>query len=228
MKPATPFAFVLFFFFSSCSYMYYTPNQPNLPMVKEKGVTKVNMSVGSGEASSSFDLNGFHSVADHVGVMLNYSYLNMESNYMNVIEAGAGYFHSLGQRFGYEVYGTGGYGSLVVFYDDLLSNDPLYVGSTSMARFAIQPDLFYSVKNFEAGAGVRLHYFNYGAIPGFDVYTTKEHLMAEPTLKLALGWNAFKITLQGTYTNKLNSGYLEYDTYMISMGMVLRFQAKTK
>jgi len=225
MKPASLLACTFLMLLSSCSYMYYAPSQPNLPMVKEKGVTKVNLAIGSGAESSSLDLNGFHSVSDHVGVLLNYSYLNMEYNYLNVIEGGVGYFHRLGERFGYEVYGTAGYGSLVVFYSDFFGNEPLYAGSASMGRYGVQPGIFYSVKNFEAGAGMRLHYLNYSNIPSYDLFTTRDHVMLEPTLKLALGWSVFKLTLQGTYTEKLNSGYLDYDNCMISLGLVLRFQS---
>jgi hypothetical protein len=68
---------------------------------------------------------------------------------------------------------------------------------------------------------------NYSNLPEYSrSYATNEHLMLEPTLKLALGWNAVKIYLQGVYSERLNDGYLDYDRFMISAGLALKFGAK--
>src|SRR5262245_19145583 len=78
---------------SSCSAIY-APSQPHMPMVSKANVTEINASLGMGDWTSTFDLNAFHSVSDHVGVMLNF---NTFSGYdddrgQTSIDAGAGYF----------------------------------------------------------------------------------------------------------------------------------------
>ena len=212
---------------SSCSSLFYAPNQPNMPMVKEEGITKVNLSMGTGDYSSIFDLNAYHSFSNHAGVMLNFSNASMEGNILTAVDAGAGYFNSLGENFGFDIYGTAGYGSLSLLYTELFTGLEVDYGSVSLGRFAVQPGIFYTSRNFEAGVGCRLHYLTYGELPDvFSITTTREHFMLEPSLKISFGWPVVKISLQGTISEKLNSGYLDYDRYNISLGLTVRIKSK--
>jgi hypothetical protein len=52
---------------------------------------------------------------------------------------------------------------------------------------------------------------------------SKEHLMLEPTLRLAFGGEKVKMTLQGTYSDKLNSGISATDNCVVSIGISLKF-----
>ena len=216
--------------FSSCSSLYYAPNQPVMPMVTEKGVTKIGTSFGGGNYSSAFDMNGFHSLTSHVGIYGNYSLLLLDLNEFSCFDFGAGYFAPVNSSFGFEAYGTIGYGSLSLYYYDIWSGtDQLHHGANAF-RLAVTPDIFFKTPHFEAGFGCRLHYFEFDKQPVSPDFfgTTTNHLMLEPTLRMAFGWPVFKFSLQGTWTDKINSGYLNYDTYMISMGIMVTLVPKKK
>lgn len=199
-------------------------------MVKEKGITKINGTLGFGEYSSSIDLNAFHSITNSVGLMGNYSSLYLDGNTLTAFDLGAGYFKPFDKKTGFEVYSTVGYGSLKLSSYDWWTGETYYYGSTPVFRFAIQPDVFYTGKNFEGGFGFRLHYFSYESTNLFYDYQTNasNHLMFEPTLKIAVGGEKVKFSLQGTYSTKVNEGYLSYDQFMVSVGMTFKFKSKSR
>ena len=98
-------AFAGLFFLSSCGTIYYAPNQPNLPMVKDRGVTKINGAVGGGELSTAFDLNVFHSVSNSVGIMGNFTSMYMPGSVINSVDLGAGYFSAFDENSGFTTEG---------------------------------------------------------------------------------------------------------------------------
>jgi len=235
-------AFAGLFFLSSCGTIYYAPNQPNLPMVKDKGITKVNGSIGFGELSSAFDVNVFHSVSNSVGVMGNFSSMYLDGNELNSLDLGAGYFNAFDESSGFEIYSTVGYGKLKMTDYNLFGPD--YSSSSPVYRFSIQPDIFYAGKHFEAGFGIRLHYFSFGNTPmDYDyAYNTtynysysnayeavsKNNLMFEPTIRMAFGGEKAKASLQGTYSQKINEGYLNYDPFVFSVGFSIKIGASDR
>jgi len=237
MKPKTTQALCTLLtglFLSSCGSIYYAPNQPHMPMVKDKGVTKVNTSIGSGEVSSAFELNAFHSVSNHAGMLGNFTSMSLDGNSLNTFDFGGGYFHAIDESSGFEIYSTLGFGDLQLNEYDWWTGQTTRTGSTSVFRASLQPDIFYAGKNVEVGLGVRLHYFSFGDLPSEYTYNSgnyyettpiasKKHLMLEPTLKLGFGGQKVKATIQGTYSNKINSGYLRYDNLVISIGISMKF-----
>jgi hypothetical protein len=213
---------------SSCSTLYYAPSQPVLPMVTEKKVTKIGGSIGAGENSSAYELNGFYSVSNHLGLVANLAVIELDLNELWQGDIGAGYFTPVSENWGLESYATVGYGSLRVsnYYWQTSAFDK-YIAE-GVLRCAVQPDVFFHTANFEAGAGFRMQFFSFDELP-FDpefVRTTKNHVMLEPTLRLAVGWPGFKLSLQGTASEKLNSGHLNYDEYMVSLGVVVMLKSK--
>jgi hypothetical protein len=208
------FTGVLAFLLTGCSTLYYAPSPPHLPMVKEKGITHIDASIGAGDHSSSLELDGFHSLTNSLGLMANFSILSLEDNTLANIDFGAGYFKSLDKKFGFEIYSTLGYGNL-----EILASSQTYSDHRSIFRFGMQPDIFYATKHFEAGLGFRMLYLSYEKRS--TEFQSADNWMFEPTLKIAFGGQKFKGTLQGTYTEKINDGMLNYDHFMISLGISL-------
>jgi hypothetical protein len=219
---------------SSCSDIYYAPNSPHLPMVKEKSVTEANVSLGAGETAGYFDLNLFHSVSHHVGLMLNYSsFANIytEGNSQSAIDIGAGYFTPIGEKGGFEIYSTIGYGSLGLTTYDSYSFDTHPAGSLSSFRFSIQPDIFFTTKHFEAGFGVRIMSLSMShPLPVYDAAysyngfgTSSDFLMLEPTIKLTVGGEKVKFSVQGTYSGTASNEMYDYDPYNVSLGIAMKF-----
>jgi hypothetical protein len=211
-----------------------------MPMVKDKGVTKINGGMGFGETSSAFDLNLFHSVSNSIGVMGNFSSMYLDGNALNSVDLGAGYFHPFDESSGFEIYSTVGFGDFEKTDDDYYNGQYGYSNSSTVYRLSLQPDVFYAGKHFEAAFGIRLHYFSFsstmldydynyinGNVYGYDAID-KDHLMFEPTVKLGVGGEKGKFTVQGTYSQKMNSGYLSYDPLIISVGFSIKLGAPVR
>ena len=163
--------------FTSCGSIYYAPNQPHLPMIKEKGITKVNVQLAAGEYSSTMDINAVHSVTDHLGLMGNFASYYLDGNGMNTIDVGFGYYKPVSQHAGFEIYPGIGYGKLSVI--DSWSGE--YTYEVKSFRTFIQPDIFYETEHFGAALGLRVLYFKYQSHFQSYIGETPSNLMLEPT-----------------------------------------------
>jgi len=209
--------------FFSCTPLY-SPTSPHLPMINEKGVTEVNASIGAGEDVACVDLNLAHSVSDHAGIMINYSTFAGASDDKGCrnIDFGAGYFTPIEKKGGFETYAIIGYGA----------NDAY---ETTCLRLALQPDIFYSGKHFEAAFGLRMQYLNYdrsfGAYPDdynsptASLQANNKFLTIEPTMKLTVGGEKVKFSMQGTYSTEVTGNYMDIDPYVLSFGLTFKFPA---
>ena len=120
------------FLLSSCGSIYYAPSQPHLPMVNKKGVTKIETQIGIGEYSTAFFLDGFHSISNKVGVMANFSSMDLDGNSLKAFDFGGGYFKAIGPKSGFEIYSTLGFGELKLVDYDWYTGNSNYYSSTSM------------------------------------------------------------------------------------------------
>lgn len=212
---------VVLILFSSCGTIYYAPNQPNLPMIKEKGITQVAAGIAAGEYSSTIDVSAAHSITNHAGLTASFSSYYLDGNALNTIDVGAGYFLPLGEKAGFEVYPSLGYGKLKVI-DDWSGE---FNWESKMFRASVFPDVFYESEHFGAAFGLRLLYFKYES-PLFSLYSSQSNVMLEPTACITAGWQHFKFKLQGTFSSKVNSGYLDYDNAMLSFGISVKLGQK--
>jgi hypothetical protein len=189
-------------------------------MVKEKGMTEFNYSVGFGSLAGTMDFNAYHSVSKHAGILFNFNRFQGydDGSGSASVEVGSGYFTSLSENWGFDAYATLGYGA----------------GKNDCIRLGIQPGIFYSRKKLEVGFGCRMMMLQYGKNPNpyyaptFEQAsaTNTDHFLVEPTLKLAVGNEKIKFTIQSTFAAKLNSGYLEYDPFVLALGVSLKLPGK--
>ena len=209
----------------SCTPLY-CPTSPHLPMINEKGVTELNALIGVGEESGCIDLNLAHSVSNHAGIMLNYSGykgLDDEEGGRN-FDFGLGYYTPIEKKGGFETYAIVGYGA----------NDAY---DATCLRLAVQPDIFYSGKHFEAGLGFRLQYLDYDRTFTTNSYyyspyessqLSDNFLLMEPTLKLSVGGETVKFSIQNTFSMEVTGKALDLDPYVISFGFTFKFPAGRK
>ncbi|MDA9555133.1 hypothetical protein N9R54_02745 [Pelobium sp.] len=90
------FALILISVLSSCSSVYM-PNVPNSPMLSAKGEVHAS---GHISLRGNINLNTAFAVSDHVGVLLNGSFINQKKDKkdfrQDLAEIGAGYFTTFG------------------------------------------------------------------------------------------------------------------------------------
>ena len=215
---------------TSCSALY-APSTPHLPMMTKKGTTELNISAGMGGSTGTMDLNFAHAATNHLGLMFNYNNFQGydDNGGQHSLDVGAGYFTTIDEDWGFEVYSTLGYGVNNAY-------------KASSVRYAIQPDIFYSGKHVDFGFGFRLHYlkydfkttsYNWAAAPGLgdmgdEAIGQTAHVMFEPTIKFAVGGEKVKASFQATCTTKLNRGYIDADPCIFSFGVTVKIPSLKK
>jgi hypothetical protein len=100
-------------FFTSCSSVYI-PNVPTSSMLSAKGELYSSAHIS---LKGNININGAYAISDHVGVLLNGSFINQDQRKkdfrQNLFETGAGYFTTFGDdgKRILEIYGGLGTGS---------------------------------------------------------------------------------------------------------------------
>ena len=197
---------------ASCHHVYYAPNTPNIPMLTQKGETRINANYVSG-ADSEFEgaeLQIAHAVKENFGLMANYftasrseavdSYT--ESGKGSYFEAAAGYMKTLDpkKKWVTEFYGGLGFGSVKNEYEN---RDFSNVGIT---KLFLQPSLSYKSAYFEVGFTPKLSLINWKVKDEklgegnddarFDLAVIKadpSFFAFEPALLIRAGGKGFKI-----------------------------------
>lgn len=141
--------FILPLLITGCSSIYM-PNVPNTPMLSSRGEIH-----GSAHISlkGNLSFNSALAVSDHVGVLLNGSYIDRNRDRkdfsQNLVEAAAGYFTTFGKQNEriFEVYAGYGRGSSERVYKDLQyeGSFPVETQNADFSKFFVQAN--YSAKN---------------------------------------------------------------------------------
>src|SRR5215831_6765289 len=99
---------------ASCVPRYYAPNQPNVPLFREKGEVQFSVIGSEGQEVSTLELQGAYALTDKVGVMMNADFANRnDPSHGFIVEGGAGYYRPFRRRFIFESYGGAGIGKAV-------------------------------------------------------------------------------------------------------------------
>lgn len=226
----------------------YVPNVLNTPMFSKAG--EVNLA--SNIAISGFDPQLSASVTDHIGVMLNGSFWNINKNPSDIssaftshkfMEFGAGYFTKEDEILRFEVYGGYGLGNFYSQYNELqwspYTNSTFIKSEVDCSRFFVQPGFGISTKYFEMNLASRFSNVNFlkdsesesnlkNSLEGINCY------FVEPALTLKGGIENVKVILQcGTsislnnsyniFTNN-NSNMFSFNPLILSIGLQYRFE----
>lgn len=218
--------------FTSCVHYYYAPNGHNVPLLKEKGETKIVAALSGGDEFTGFEAQFSSAVAKNIGIMANFMTGSGEENYESgrnesgkgtFFEIGTGYYKPLGQRFVFETYGGIGLGSI---------NNEYSQGDSKVkfTRLFIQPNIGYKVRGFEVALSSRFSGLNYHSVISnnlepYDQYdleyikNNKFSFLFEPALTIRGGGEKFKIQLQLVLSENLNNRNLMQETGNFNIGL---------
>jgi len=198
---------LLFWLLASCTHYYYTPNSQNVPLLQEKGESRISASYYGSEESTGFVLNSALSITDNIGLIGNFIKGGAEESTHwgrgNFSELGIGYFIPTGNNIIFECYGGFGLGNVKNHY----SND--FESKMNFSRYYIQPSLGYTSNVFEFAMSNRfclLNYYNiqydselkeFHQITDIRYISNHENfILIEPAFTLRVGSEKFKIQAQ--------------------------------
>lgn len=215
---------------SSCSSVYYGPNQHNTPLFQEKGEIRAAAALTIGEdAPPALEMQGAYAATEQIGVIANF-YKTLEgSDRGTYFEGGAGYFTAFNLPFIFEAYGGLGYGSVI--------NDN--IERTNFTKFFAQPGIGVSANFLEFCISTRFGFVTYGTIqydgkdydpanPLFPYSLQQLHdnptaFLIEPAATLRFGWKQFKLQAQVGLSKSLTNDYLHMQELNIGVGLYFSF-----
>jgi len=217
MKLQTPVYYVLgiiILFFSSCAPVYI-PNTSNTPLLTNKKEVQASIHAGT----SGFDPQFAYAVTDHMGIMLNGSFLNSTSDSTDsyhkhkFVEAGAGYYSHFGTRGKFETFAGAGFGKIDALY--WLSDS-----NVSFTRYFIQPSVGITTKVVDAGLSTRIVIVNYNQIS-----TSVPGVFFEPIFTLKAGYDHIKAVGKIGFSFPMNSEKTNFDNqpFILSLGIQANF-----
>ena len=170
---------------NSCAPVY-VPNTVNAPLLTNRGEFQASLHAGT----SGFDPQLAYAVSDHVGLMLNGSFMNSTSdstdNYHKhrFMEAGAGYYSHFGSSGKFETFMGFGSGQVNALYGNHLWTS---FSDVKYKRFFIQPSAGFTTKVLDIGISSRIVVV--GFIQGSD---KSSGLFFEPLITLKAGYDHIK------------------------------------
>lgn len=103
---------------SACNPVFYAPNAHNVPLLKEKHETRLNLGMTTTEDLTGPDLQAAYAVGKNIGIIANGTYLKGGSEGSNweghgyQAEIGSGYFKPVGRFCVAEIYGGAGFAKI--------------------------------------------------------------------------------------------------------------------
>ncbi len=215
LRPAIRYALLLTIpvLLGACSQYYYMPNMHQVPLLREKGETRIAGSASAESLEPYNEVNGTElqfssAVTDKTGVMLNgAAYTSPHSEGRGrFIEAGAGRYLVLGRHWTAEGYAGIGRGEVS------------YSGErTALWRLFAQPSIGYASRNFDFAITTRLCYVDHDKTqitvghPNLsdEAYSALQNeiahgrMLLEPGFLLRTGTRAVKLQLQYAYSANL-------------------------
>lgn len=193
----------------------YVPNVINAPMLTNKGEVQVSLHAGT----SGYDPQFAWAITNHLGVMVNGSFMNSTSDSTNNYhkhsfgELGLGYFMPVGQRGKFEAFGGVGSGKIQALYENSLWTSRSNVVIT---RYFIQPTIGITSKLIDAGFSTRISIVNL-----HNEAASSTGIFAEPAITARLGWDYLKIVGQIGLSVPFDSekNEINYQPLLLSLGI---------
>ncbi len=221
LKKSYLWATIIIFAFSGCAPAYI-PTVINTPLLSKEGEFQAAVHTGV----SGFDPQFAYAITDHIGVMLNGSYINQTNDTLNnfhkhlAVESGAGYFTKIGNSGRFEVFGGLGYSRLKADY----SNN-LWISRTDLnsLKFFIQPAIGASTDIFDGSFATR-----FVRVTLFQDQLKYTGYFIEPVLTAKVGYKFVKFVMQIGFSIPVNSNELvfSYQPFLISVGIQTKLNFK--
>jgi hypothetical protein len=205
---------VTIFILDSCAPAY-VPNVINAPMLTNKREVQLALHAGT----AGFDPQFAYAITNHLGVMLNGSFMNSTSDSTNNYhkhgfgELGLGYFMPIGQRGKFEAFGGVGSGKIQALYENSLWTSR---SNVSITRYFIQPTIGITSKLIDAGFSTRISIVNL-----HNYAASSTGIFAEPAITAKLGWDHLKVVGQLGISVPFDSenNQINYQPLLISLGI---------
>jgi|SRR5690554_143211 len=221
----------------SCSPKFYAPNTQNVPLISEKG--EVNLSAVTD--GNQFEVQGAFGIVDHFSMQVNGGIFvpsdldNGNGGSGKFGELGLGYFNSWNEKWVFEAYGIGGFGTVENHMPTTLEDYPETTGkiSANLLRVGIQPSFGFKSKYFTIALSSRLVNLSYNKIRGDLVYNNKpqsdylnQHkssILLEPALTIRGGLERIKLQLQYGHSFNLTTINFRQQYSIFTMGVNFSF-----
>jgi hypothetical protein len=205
---------------SSCNTVLYTANQPNVPLFDDNNKQQVKAEASYGTAG--FEGKLAYSPINHLGIILNGSFLTNNQRKQYFREIGIGGYGKMNKSVVYEIYGGYGYGTssdtagLIGFPSDLSRTS-----YGAFNRWFMQANIGYVSPYFEGALSMRFCNVKFTELrDNFFPNTTSECTFFEPSLVGKVGGDNVKFVMSMTFPTLMNGTPLfGYNTYVISMGI---------
>lgn len=233
-------------FLNSCTHYYYVANIQDVPLFKEKNEFRISGSAGSGDESTSIEVQTAYAVTDKIGIMADYMSAKggdpTSHNYGsgNYYEGAVGYYRPVG-RFGvFETYGGLGFSNQHHEYSNYYSNLNTGTSDLSSLKFYIQPSFGFTTKFFDIAVSTRFSALTFNIktnnVPGdnnlyneLNGLSTQIHPYLEPAITIRAGWQYTKVQIQAEYSENLTSEDNSVGEHShISIGLYLSFGNRFK
>ncbi len=219
--------------FSSCSTTMYTTNAVNVPLLKDKGEVKINLTQN--------DLQAAVAVSEHVGIIANGFYKNYEAdnNYKHsgaLGEAGIGYLINR-EKLMVETYIGGGLGKVQKQqqYTNSSNNEYMANFSANAAKAFVQSNFGLRSKYFDVALTPRFSFVKYANFAQSnysndqlkDDYLNNDRLtnplfvFAEPAITVRGGYKFIKLQAQYGVTINLTGQPIRQTPDFASLGLVI-------
>lgn len=206
--------------FSSCYTVLYTANQPDVPLFKSinKHQVKAEGSIGTAGIEGKIA----YSPVNHLGVMINGSFLTKDERKQYFREVGVGGYTGLAKSITLEMYVGYGYGTssdtagLVGFPSEF--NRSSY---GAFNRWFLQTNIGYVSENFEGGFAMRVSNVKFTNLrDNYIPFTRSESTFFEPSFVGKIGSENLKFVGSMTFPMRISGAPLfGFDTFTISTGV---------
>jgi len=239
-----PLVFTLFaaIILQGCIHQYYIPNVQNVPLFTEKGEFQFSGQIGTGEFSSSFEMQTALALTNNLGFAANYMYnkdenLNKDYTKGNYVEAAIGYFQPVNKNGVFEIYGGFGggrqhhqYKQTEIDFEGI--NNYYNTADLSYTKLYLQPAWGYHFNICELALSTRFSSLSFNDVTTDlnkdqsaynDVFslTGQKHYFIEPAITFRIGLENIKAQLQYIYSGYLNSNHLDlFEQQHFSIGFV--------
>ncbi len=214
--------------FSSCAPAYI-PNVVNTPLLSNKGEVQVALN----SASSGFDPQVAVALTDHIGIMVNGSFKNSDSDSSdnfhkhNFGEIGIGRHRKFQNVGRIEIFGGYGYGDV-----DIRTTYNLFGSETSNIT-----DVIYHRGFIQSSIGFTSDFFDISFTPRFvlvhmrpkdNTFKNITKPFAEPVVSMKLGYRYFFLTSQFGLSLPListnNQDWFAWNPFILSFGITFKFR----
>jgi hypothetical protein len=207
---------------TNCKTPIYFPNRVNSPMLNNQGDVNVDVSIGT----SGLDFQGAVSPIKNFGLIVNYTTINGTHSH-SFFDGGLGYYHGIGKKGLFEIYGGYGLGNASSTSKDILGNTTTLTSDYS--RIFIQPAIGLLVTG-ETQPERKVRGNSYFAVrfSQIDFGSNQQALFIEPALGGRIGWKNIQFNSQMGFSFPTVKGKVESLPFILNIGITYAFRKSNK